>query len=46
MDSCSLDAILLPSMFAIKNRMIEISENFPGKNIEDICHFEDYFVII
>jgi hypothetical protein len=26
------------TMFAVKNRMIEISENFPGKNIEDICH--------
>ena len=26
------------TMFAVRNRMIEIYENFPGKNIEDICH--------
>ena len=26
-------------MFALKNRMIEISENFPGKNKESECHF-------
>ena len=25
-------------MFALKNRMIEISENFPGKNMESECH--------
>ena len=25
------------AMFAVKNRMIEISENYPGKNLDDMC---------
>ena len=24
------------AMFAVRNRMIEISENYPGKNLDDI----------
>ena len=32
-----LTIIQKQAMFAVKNRMIEISENYPGKNLDDMC---------